>query len=504
MAAASRMRRLGLGLSSLALLVFVTVGVPIALWAMAGSPLPAGIVSPHEIANALSRSNIPDSTLVKVVALIGWAAWLQVAASVAVEVAAWARGRPAPHLPLGGTVQPIVRRLVASAALVLSSAHVPPTVAAVALAPKPAAAIHVSATTQIDAAAVEQSGALPTHEQKLGALPRYTVVRYDTLWGLAERHLGDPFRWREIYELNRGVRQVDGRVLEDPDLIFPGWTLALPSDATGVEPARVVVPEQVPPVPPTTPSPTPGAHKHNGGGSQPKPRATAAPSTTTTPPSTAAVHSQGDGSSQANGRSTHEPGNASPREHPGPLVFVGGALAAASLVALLDRLRRVQRRRRRTGTRPPAPTATREATELALRQAANLDEAELLDLGLRGLRRGCGFLATSASHRPRRASSFRAPRVAARQRATGHPEGIRSDGGQAELDLGPKPQRRRPACIGERLRCASPRAGHARRHGRPPPRRHRNGRHADDRRWRHAIRIACPPDRHGACDKYVG
>ena len=37
------------------------------------------------------------------------------------------------------------------------------------------------------------------------------VARGDSPWSLAERHLGDGLRWRELWDLNRGVPQADGR-----------------------------------------------------------------------------------------------------------------------------------------------------------------------------------------------------------------------------------------------------------------------------------------------------
>ena len=49
----------------------------------------------------------------------------------------------------------------------------------------------------------------------------------DSLWLLAEQHLGDALRWRDIFELNVG--QLDGGgTLRDPNLIHPGWRLRLP------------------------------------------------------------------------------------------------------------------------------------------------------------------------------------------------------------------------------------------------------------------------------------
>lgn len=50
----------------------------------------------------------------------------------------------------------------------------------------------------------------------------YTVREGDTLWDIAEAELGDGERYREIVEANASV-------LEDPNLIFPGERLEIPS-----------------------------------------------------------------------------------------------------------------------------------------------------------------------------------------------------------------------------------------------------------------------------------
>ena len=56
-----------------------------------------------------------------------------------------------------------------------------------------------------------------------------TVQRGDSLWRLAARHLGSGPRWQEIFDLNRGRVQADGRSLTNPDLIQIGWVLELPA-----------------------------------------------------------------------------------------------------------------------------------------------------------------------------------------------------------------------------------------------------------------------------------
>ena len=57
-----------------------------------------------------------------------------------------------------------------------------------------------------------------------------TVMRGDSLWRLAARHLGSGARWQEIFDLNRGTPQADGRSLSNPNFIQIGWVLELPSN----------------------------------------------------------------------------------------------------------------------------------------------------------------------------------------------------------------------------------------------------------------------------------
>ncbi len=59
--------------------------------------------------------------------------------------------------------------------------------------------------------------------------PTVTVRPGDTLWGLARTHLGTGTRWKQIFDLNAGRVQADGKRLTDPDLIVIGWVLELPA-----------------------------------------------------------------------------------------------------------------------------------------------------------------------------------------------------------------------------------------------------------------------------------
>ncbi len=60
----------------------------------------------------------------------------------------------------------------------------------------------------------------------------YTVVAGDTLFGIAQRALGNGDDYWTIYKLNKDKVQSDGGSLTNPDLIEIGWKIALPSGSS--------------------------------------------------------------------------------------------------------------------------------------------------------------------------------------------------------------------------------------------------------------------------------
>jgi len=90
------------------------------------------------------------------------------------------------------------------------------------------------------------------------------------LWEISERFLGDGDRLDEIFQLNKGRLQPDGKRLTVPDEIESGWVLQLPPDAEGpgveFSPLPVAASAAAGPVPPATTG-TVGASAPEPGGS---------------------------------------------------------------------------------------------------------------------------------------------------------------------------------------------------------------------------------------------
>ncbi|KAA9374855.1 LysM peptidoglycan-binding domain-containing protein [Microbispora cellulosiformans] len=87
----------------------------------------------------------------------------------------------------------------------------------------------------------------------------HTVRPGESLWEIAEQHLGDGTRYKEIFRLNRDRPQPGGARLTDPDVLESGWHLVLPErerDTRKADPTRHRAPSPLP----TTTSATRPAH----------------------------------------------------------------------------------------------------------------------------------------------------------------------------------------------------------------------------------------------------
>lgn len=221
-------------LGALALLLALLVGFPALLIAAAGNPWPDGGL------NELSLMS--NSAILGLVSLLGWFVWAQFLLCTLWEIPPALRRDPngaATRVPIAmGGQQRFIRMLVhtvlavgvSSTALLGSHAATANAAPATPLAPvaqvtnAPSADLHASpAATPVEAT--------PDAADRGAGTPRVVSEKGDTLWGLAETHLGDGFRWQEIAELNKGRVMPDGRTFNNPRSIEPGWDLLLPADA---------------------------------------------------------------------------------------------------------------------------------------------------------------------------------------------------------------------------------------------------------------------------------
>lgn len=226
--------RLGRPLACLAL-VAVLLGIPLALVAIGGSPLPSGLPAWHDITTALSTPD--DGTLFAgLLRLLAWGGWALFTLTVLIELVARLRGRAAPKLPALRLPQAAAAALVGllfAAGPHLASAGAETTASPVVVSA--AFAVAATASAAPVAPAVPIAPAVPAAPAE--APTRSYVVRDgDSLWSIAERELGDGRRFAEIAKLNYGVPQADGRTLSNSHWIHPGWTLKLPGEPVHFSP----------------------------------------------------------------------------------------------------------------------------------------------------------------------------------------------------------------------------------------------------------------------------
>ncbi|MHB1816540.1 MAG: BTAD domain-containing putative transcriptional regulator [Streptosporangiaceae bacterium] len=353
-----------------AVLAGLLAGLPWGLARLTGSPLPRTWPGWAQ-AQRFFASPLSDGAIIRLLADVAWVLWAVFALSLVIELIAAARGQPAPRLPAIAPVQALAAALVG--ATMMTALHVPraqtrsapPLHAAIASATAVSAPLVPGRTVQLDAAS-EPAARAASSDSAVPARPRvYRVQENDDLWDIAGRFLGDPEDWHQIYELNEGKPQPDGRALTDPNLIIPGWVLLIPQPA-GTHHA---------------PAPHPGHPRTPGGGRAPRPSPspslTAGPSPRASQPSEPAARpstaSPSPGPSSAAGspsRSAHL-GRVAVGLPSGALIGIGVAVMVAAALTLAA----IQRRRRYRPRPGPPSTLAPETPPLpevisALRRAA--------------------------------------------------------------------------------------------------------------------------------------
>lgn len=265
-------------LGALLILAVIVIGLPYAMQSTFGAPWTWGIPSWSDVQETLTSPMAP-SMMVRVIGAVAWIAWLHFTLCLLVEVinVVARQGKPQIKLPGGGVNQQLARRLVAAALLsgvagaaVVGPASAAPTIdraeVAVTAVDARVVAEHQAgpaAPTQVNPGEVWQSTQVAAADS--GTLQSYVVqapamADHDCLWDIADRHLGDPMRWKEIYDLNNS--HAAGVKISDPDVIQPGWNLLMPADAYDL-PAHVEAekPKAAPQKPVTKVAPKDSASK---------------------------------------------------------------------------------------------------------------------------------------------------------------------------------------------------------------------------------------------------
>jgi DNA-binding SARP family transcriptional activator len=372
------------GLGSLAGLVALLVGLPAALVYGIGWPLPRSWQEIWAWLNGPTRITVRG--IIDAGACVLWLMWAAIVVAVVVEIVAAVRRVRVPRLPLASPLQGLAAGLVGTAVIALTSTAAraaPPAQTAPAAAatnPRQPAALtpDTSSTSLPTSAAIRSQITLIAGGQHYSA----TVHPGDTLSAIARDWLGDPNRWPDIYELNRGRHFGDvGGTLTDPDLIYPGWMLHLPDDA-------VPPPGAVPAVPSAPPAATPpGAQPSNSAPSisdddgllTPRtpapspirsvgPAATAAPDTSSATPAHTSAAEAPPSSDQRHNAGVELP------NHGWVAAPVAAAIAAAAALVWIQRRRRY-RPGSSTGSRRDDPDLTPLPHTIAVLQRARPDPA---------------------------------------------------------------------------------------------------------------------------------
>ena len=226
-------------LASALVVAALAAGVPWLLVATVGNPYPdAGIDWARPLTN---------ETLLGLLAALAWVFWAQMIVCLVVETLAevrTARGAPGDWLTrvpgtFGGQ-QHLARVLVNSIVAVGLSASGAANVAAPATAANAGWRPIQSSSPDVVAQTPSAAPAARAPHKEDGRTHLVTVGKGDTLWSLAEQHLGSGELWSRIAELNQGRLMPDGAHFTQASTIHPGWTLLLP-DSPGRRTDRLTV-----------------------------------------------------------------------------------------------------------------------------------------------------------------------------------------------------------------------------------------------------------------------
>lgn len=214
----SRLRTRLAGLAACICVALIVLGTPALLTAIHATPTVEDV--------SWERLTSPDDGTVAVVLIsaAAWISWAVMAVSILAEVTARLRRLPTIHLPGLAVPQRAASHLVAAAAMlfIAAPAAFPSPLMPTAHAAPPGTTPRAAEPTNITPPLAQIAAPSTVHREPRTATVPYTVQRGDSLWKIAERHLGDGARFREIVDLNHDA--LNGH----PDFITAGLQLRLP------------------------------------------------------------------------------------------------------------------------------------------------------------------------------------------------------------------------------------------------------------------------------------
>jgi DNA-binding SARP family transcriptional activator len=223
----------------------VVGSVVTALLAFAATPTVLIVVVGNPLTSGLGHSwTHPARITLTALTCIAWVSWAACCAQLVRDVAV--------HVRHGGVASGAFSQRVA-ARIAVGILAVSALISPLAMSTQSGATVNVSNPMGARAGVTPSVSSLAPDEAQSPTSARYVVQAGDSLWTIAETHLGDGADWTAIAALNLGHPMGGGHSFVDPSVILPGWTLRLPIEpGTQTAPPRqaeAVVVDLVRPVP---------------------------------------------------------------------------------------------------------------------------------------------------------------------------------------------------------------------------------------------------------------
>jgi nucleoid-associated protein YgaU len=362
------------GVAAVVVLTALTIGVPIALIRVVGLPYTRPELS-------MLTSQLDITAILRILSVVIWLAWVQLVWCVLVEVKSAVSNVGVPsRVPLAGLTQSAAHRLVTAALLLFTAAAALAPAVASTGPPRPPHSVSAQARPGVPETSAAELAARPPAAQAPNSDKVYLVKPpvgrfHESLWEIAQNHLGDGRRYREIFELNKDRVQPDGARLTIASLLRPGWVLLMPKDAHG--PGIKAVTLELPGEFGIASHPASGGRATGGG---------AVDGIVGTGIALPGVQVPGGAVPDDDG-TLAAPVAAGQQAPAWPYELSSASLLAAGVLVALGRRRREQLWRRAFGHRIAVPAGDAALAEKALRLGADDPAVRMLDTGLRYLSR---------------------------------------------------------------------------------------------------------------------